>query len=93
MKSGEVDYGDCRHVCDDEEQSHQEDLAESDHVHDYHDDPLFCIGIWRMTGQIFPFPPHKLLVFRVFLGLHGVAASSLIGLHALYLCSDASLQE
>ena len=38
VKSDEVDYGDCRHDCDDDEQSHQEDHVEGDHVHDDHDD-------------------------------------------------------
>ena len=40
-----------------------------------------------MTGPVFPFPLYKVRVFRVFFGLHGVAASSLIGLHDLALVS------
>ena len=42
MKSDEVDYGDCRHDCEDEE-SHQEDVVEGDQVHDGHDDRSACI--------------------------------------------------
>ena len=41
----------------------------------------------RMTGQVLSFPLNKLLVFMVFFGLHGVDASSLIGLHDLVLVS------
>ena len=63
VKSGEVGCGECRHNCDDEEEFHQEHLAEGDHVHDDHDDHC-CIGIWKMTGQVFPFSPNKLLVFK-----------------------------
>ena len=86
MKSEEVGYGACRHDCDDEE-SHLEDRVEGDNVREDHGDPLFCIGIWRVIGQVLPSPLHKLLVFRVFLGLHGVAASPLIGLYDLVLVS------
>ena len=32
------------------------------------------IGIWRKTGQVFPFPVNKLRVFCVLFGLCGVAA-------------------
>ena len=48
---------------------HQEDLAENDHVQDDLDDhnPAY--------------PLCNLLVFNVSVGLHGVAASSLSGLH------------
>ena len=68
-RSGEIDVGDSRHECNDEERSYQEDLAEMDIVHDDHND--------HMTGQMFPFPLYSLLAFRVFFGLCGVAASSL----------------
>ena len=40
-----------------------------------------------MTGQSALFPLNKLLVFMVSFGLHGVAASSLIGLHDRVLTS------
>ena len=40
-----------------------------------------------MTGQSALFPLNKLLVFMVSCGLHGVAASSLIGLHDRVLTS------
>ena len=44
-RSGEADDGDCRHECDDdEEQSHQEDHVEGDHVHDDHDDHCSASG-------------------------------------------------
>ena len=43
------------------EESHQEDLVESDQVHDDHDDHC-CIGFWRLTGQVFPFPLYNLSV-------------------------------
>ena len=33
-------------------------------------------GIFMMTGHHFPLPLYKLLVFRVFVGLYGVAVSS-----------------
>ena len=38
-----VGYCDCRHVCDDEE-SHNEDLDEGDHVHEDHDDHCSASG-------------------------------------------------
>ena len=38
-----VGYCDCRHVCDDEE-SHHEDLDESDHVHEDNDDQCSTSG-------------------------------------------------
>ena len=40
-----------------------------------------------MTDQVSPFPLYNLLVFRVFLGLCGVAASAWIGLHDRVLVS------
>ena len=43
-RSGEVDQCDCRHECDDEEESNQEDVVESDHVHDDHDDNCSASG-------------------------------------------------
>ena len=79
-------YGDCRHVCDDEEH-HHEDLDEGDNVHEDHDDH------WSASGSedclvMFPLSHCKnALVFRVFFGLYGVAASSLIGLYDLVLVS------
>ena len=77
MKSGEVDYGDCRHECDDEDKSYQEDLAEGDHVQDEHDDHCSASG----SGEGLVKFSLTWLVLREFFGLHGVAASSLMGLH------------
>ena len=61
--SDEVDYGDCRHVCDDEE-SHHEDLEEGDHVHE--------VQYWvvRIVWSCFPFPLCNVFVFMLF-GLYG----------------------
>ena len=47
VKSGEAGYGDCCHDCDDEEQSHHEDLVEGDHVHNDHNDHCTASG----TGE------------------------------------------
>ena len=38
-----VGYSDCRHVCGDDE-LHHEDLDESDHVHEDHDDHCSASG-------------------------------------------------
>ena len=43
--SDEVGSGDCRHVCDDEE-SHQEDHDEGDHVQEDHDDHCSATGFF-----------------------------------------------
>ena len=40
-----------------------------------------------MIGYVAPLPLYKLLVFRVFFGLHSVADSSLIGVHDRVLVS------
>ena len=90
--SAAVDEGDCRHECDDEEKSHQEDHGESDHVPTMttvqHQD-------LRMTHQVLPFPLDELLVFRVFFGLHGVAASFVIEFArpCIALCGNVFLQK
>ena len=43
---------------------------------------------------MFPFPLYKLFVFRVFSSLHGVAASSLVGLYDLVLvCREPARQK
>ena len=41
--SDEVGFGDCRHVCDDEESRH-EDRVEGDHVHETNDDHCSALG-------------------------------------------------
>ena len=63
--SDEVDYGDCRHVCDDEE-SHHEDLEEGDHVHE--------VQYWvlRTVWSCFPFPLYNVFVFMLFFVFCGV---------------------
>ena len=76
-----------RHVCDDEE-SHHEDLQESDHVHEDHDDQCPASGSEACLVMFSPFPQHNLIVFRVCFGLYGVAASSFIGLQSNSSMSD-----
>ena len=68
-----VGHLDCRHVCDDEE-SHHDDLDESDHVHEDHD---HCSASDSDVCLV------NLIVFTVLFGLYGVAPSSLMGLYDL----------
>ena len=50
---------------------------------------------FRIICRISHFPMYKLLVFRVFFGLDGVAAASFIGLYdrGIGLCGNALTQE
>ena len=77
---------DCRHVCDVEE-SHHEDHAEGDHVHDEHNDHCTASGTEDCTVMFSFFICTILSLSRVFFGLCGVAASSLVGLYDLVLVS------
>ena len=85
-----VRHSDCRHVCDNEESLH-EYLDENQHFHEDHDDHCSASGtedclvtlslidcaicVYSMCSSVF---------------ICGVAASSLVGLHALVLVSAES---
>ena len=71
---------DCRHVCDDEE-THREGLDEGDHVPDDHRSHR----VLRVVCSRLPL--YNLCVFSVPFGLHGVAASFLVGWYDLALVS------
>ena len=81
-RSGEVHHGDCHYECDDEKQSELKVTMSMMTTM-----TAVLNRIFRRIGQISPFPLYKLLVFKVFVGLHGVAASCLVGLRDRALVS------
>ena len=90
--SDEVSYGECRHVCDVEESSH-EDLDEVDHVNEDHDDHCpasgsdDCLVIFSFSHLT------KSFIFTASLVFDGVAASSSARVvrPCIGLCSEAVL--
>ena len=64
-------HSDCRHVCDDKEH-HHENLYESDHVHEDHDDHCSAWGNEEACLVIiFPF---YLVVFKVLVSMVSLPA-------------------
>ena len=84
-------YCDCRHVREDEE-SHHGDLDETDHVHEDNDDHCSASYTEDCLAMFFPFPLYNVFVFRVFFGLYGVTASSLLYDLRIDLCSKPFLR-
>ena len=76
----------CRQDAD--EESREEDLVESDHVHDDHDDHCSASGL---EDCLVKFPLlYNLFVCRVLFCFHGVAAASLTGMHDRVLFTVAT---
>ena len=67
-----------------------EDLDEGDNVHEGHDHHWSASGSEDCLVMSSLFPLYSVFVLRVFFGLYGVAASSLVGLYDLVLFSVMS---